>query len=889
MSKHIIISEEVQEILKRCKERTEKNHYKWIIPETFVHIAINKYLGEGGDCPAVGRFLHKIENKVYSLLEYLEKREKTVSEVIPKEIQDKTEDDTIPCSILLDGVISEAMDFVKGLENREEIVELDTIFYAIFKHDELVSEMFAPLGITPQDFFTAFEESNGNKKKQEKKYDKGIKNFSDLMNILKDVAKNITESEDKAEFVDADKEDSDDDPDDFERYGDNRPIMENMMDKDSTTPYLDQFAQNMNKEAAEGKYDPVIGRDGYVQSIIEILSKRKKANVALVGAAGTGKSSIVELLTQQIVKGNVPERLKNKKIYSLNLNNLVAGTKYRGEYEERLQRIIEEVIKNKDIIIYIDELHNLVGNGGSSGNGDGANILKPYLSRGEFQCIGATTNDEYRKFIEKDAALNRRFTQVDVTTPTAEETIRILKGIQSQYESFHRVKVSKEVIEACVRWSDRYITDKNFPDKAVDVLDLSLAIVSLRRVELVSEKKDELEKKLQELVKEKIKAVQEDRDFDKGTELKDQCAEIEDLIEAEEKSLNKQRNQKKTWPEVTIPDVALAVSCISRVPVDSINQTDREKIAHMKAELEKRVIGQQEAIDTITQALQLNFLGLRNEKKPLCSILAVGPSGVGKTLISQEVAKIFFGSLDNLVKIDGGEFKEEHSLSKLIGSPAGYVGYGEDCIFEKVRRKKHSVILIDEVDKIHPSLYDIWLGILETSRCKLANGEEVDFSNCVIIFTGNTGTKELKNNKNIGFGAPNREDKLLKNKAVIMKAVEKQFRPEFLNRLDKIVVFNELSTQDLIKIYNIEMLDIKKKLSKFKIYIKVNNALRDYTISKCNPLYGARDLSRNIEKYIISPISEVMLKHPGVTKFSATLEGETTKVTPIEKVELVEE
>ena len=743
---------------------------------------------------------------------------------------------------------------------REDILDTDVILEKLIEHyDSSVIDILIDMGITSDSISKLYE---GEKK---------IKGGKDIMSALMEIAKSMAKDNESTNNDNNSMANNEDDEKEFEKYGDTSPLSGQELDPNSDTPYLDQFSINMNNYAKDGKYDPVIGRDALVDSIIEILCKRKKANVALVGEAGVGKSSVVELLAQRIVNNKVPAALKNKEIRALNLNDLVAGTKYRGEYEERLQKIIKEVCSSKDIIVYIDELHALVGNGGTGG-GDGANILKPYLARGEFQCIGATTNDEYRKYIEKDAALNRRFTQVEVKEPSKGETIKILKGLSGAYEKYHRVRLDKDTIEHCVEWADRYITDKNFPDKAIDVLDLSSSIVSLKRI-IESPKTTDLEDKLKNIIEEKIKAVQVDMDFERGEELRKEEKAIQKLIDAEIKATEKDARNRKTWPVITLEAVSDAVSKMTGIPAENIIQSDRDKIALMKKELESKVIGQQEAIDTLVQSLQLNSLGLHNQKKPLCSLLAVGPSGVGKTLIAQEFARIFFGSEDALIKIDGGELKEEHSLSKLIGAPAGYVGYENgDCILEKVRRHKRSLVLLDEIDKMHPALYDIWLSVLETSKCKLANGTEVDFSNCVIIFTGNIGTRELKEDKNIGFGVKDPGDIARRNKNIVMKSVEKHFRPEFINRLDKIIVFNNLGKDELVKIFNKELLKIRTQLNKNKVSIKVSNELRDYIISKCNPIYGARDLSRGIESSVIVPVSNMMLQDVKASKFNVSLD-----------------
>lgn len=653
----------------------------------------------------------------------------------------------------------------------------------------------------------------------------------------------------------------------FEKYGDRTPLSGRELNPDSKTPTLEQFSTDMIAESE--KYDPVIGRDGLVDSIIEILCKRKKANPVLVGEAGCGKSAVVELLAKRIAGGQVPERLKDKKIFALNLNDLVAGTKYRGEYEERLQKIIREVIGHPEIIVYIDELHNLVGNGNHQGNGDAANILKPYLARGEFQCIGSTTQSEYRKFIEADAALNRRFTQVEVTVPGPEETVKILSGLKDNYEKYHRVRIGKDVLEACVEWSGRYISDKNFPDKAIDVLDLSSSVVSLRTV---NPENTEMKNKLKNIVENKIKAVQVDYDFEEGERLKAEEDKLRVLLEKSETAMSK---NKKLWPEVTVEDVAYSISRISRVPVDKINQSDTVMLSKMRENLLKRVIGQDKAVNTIVQAIQKNYLGLRDPKKPIASILAVGPSGVGKSLICTELATTFFGGPDKLIRIDGGMLKDAGSLNTLLGAPPSFVGHDKEPVLLQVKRKPQCVLLVDEVEKMHPSIFDIFLNIMEEGTATLNTGDTVDFRNCILIMTGNIGTKEIKDfGAGIGFG---QVDPGKKNESIVKKAIEKTFRVEFLGRLSSTIVFNQLGKPELMKIFSLEFDKIKKQFGKKKYTVQVTKAMKEYVIGKCDPNFGARDLKRYIDQYIVNKVSEKMLETPETTKYLVDIEqGEVT-------------
>lgn len=666
--------------------------------------------------------------------------------------------------------------------------------------------------------------------------------------------------------------------DEFEAWGQGEGVNINDVDEDSTTPTLDSFSRDMTKEAKDNNYDPVIGREDVVDSIIEILSKRRKPNVSITGKAGIGKSAIVERLAQRIAAGDVPEALQGKRICSLNLNDLVAGTKFRGEYEERLKNIIKEVCNDKSVIIYIDELHNLVGNGSNSGNGDAANILKPYLARGEFQCIGSTTDEEYRKYIEKDAALNRRFTQVSVKEPSAQETVKILKGVCKKYEEFHHVKIGKDVIDTCVEWSQRYVKDKNQPDKAVEVMDMAGAIVKLRQT-VDRTKQKELEEKLTSITDAKIKEAM-NTNFDEAEKIQAEESSAKNELDKELGRINKELCDRKNWPTITVDDVAEAVGKISKVPVDAIRKTDREKLKEMKNTLETRVIGQQEAIDTVTNVINQNVLGLRaDHKRPLGSFLMVGPSGVGKSLICKELATTFYGSDDSLIRIDGNTLKDDTSVNSLIGVGAGYVGFDSEPQLLQVKRKPNSVLLIDEVEKMSPKIFDIFLTILDEGKIKLADATtEVDFSSCVIIFTGNIGTKELAGDVNIGFNTPNREEKKKRNEAIVQAAIKRTFRPEFIGRLSSIVIFNELGDAELKKILELELGKIKKQFTKTKLSLKVSAKFKDHIVKSCDPKYGARDLRRLLEKNLITQVSQYMIENTETTKFNVDYDGNNVVV-----------
>lgn len=644
----------------------------------------------------------------------------------------------------------------------------------------------------------------------------------------------------------------------FEKAGESEAISGTKFNPDSKTPYLDQFSFPMSTAAKYGKYDKVVGRDKEISQIIEILCCRKKNNAVLLGDPGCGKTAVVEGLVQKINNGEVPKELINKKVYSLDLNALVSGTKYRGEYEQRLQEIIKEVCSNPDVIIYIDEFHNLVGNGGSAGNGDGANILKPYLARGEFQCIGSTTVDEYRKFIEKDGALKRRFQNVMIEEPNIDETINILTNISEHYSKYHKVRYPENVIKCCVEWSGRYVTDRFFPDKAIDCLDMAGSLTKLQKNDDTSSV-DELNIEIEDIQRKKIEAI-ENLDFDKAGKLKIKENSLIKKLDKLVSDNEKKENNPKNWPEVTLESVANVISKISNVPVDKINQTEPEKLREMKKTLENKVIGQEEAVKNITLSLQRNFLGLRDENKPIATMLFVGPTGTGKSLICKEMAKEFFGSEKSLIRFDMGEFGESHEVTKLTGSTASYVGYEDSPLLEQVRRNPYSVVLFDEIEKAAPEIYNIFLNILDEGSVTLGNGTKVDFKNTIIVFTGNIGTKELiLRGDGLGFGSKDLERKKKDTYDTVMKAVKKQFKPEFINRLSSITVFNELTKENMHSIFDLEINKLSIRLKKNGYNLEVTEKLKEKIVSSCDIKYGARDLQREITKYVENEICNSML------------------------------
>ena len=621
----------------------------------------------------------------------------------------------------------------------------------------------------------------------------------------------------------------------------------NEEEKEKGKSFLKKYGINLLEE----DLDPIYGRESELTQLLEILECKKKNNAILIGDAGVGKTSIVELLAQKIKSKEVPLEFQNKVIYRLDLNSLVAGTKYRGQYEERLQKIIEEVIKNPNIIVFIDEIHNLIGNGGSEGGtGDAANILKPYLSKGKFQCIGSTTFKEYRKFIEPDAALKRRFQTITVHEPTLDETRIILKNIKSYYEKHHRVSYSKEVLDACVDLAEKYLPASKFPDKAIDAMDLA---GSLCRIDNGYEKSDEinsLKSSLSDIKKKKNELVSS-LNFDDALIQRDQELEIKSKIDGISDSIIK----------VGLECVYKAIGKRCGVPIDKIGSSDLEKLRHLKEILGKEVIGQEEAVKEIVTNLQKNSLSIRDTNKPV-SLLFTGPTGCGKTYICKKLAEEFFGSKDSLIRFDMGEFEEKHTISKLIGATASYVGYNDDPLFEKIRQNPYSVVLFDEIEKAAPEIFQIFLNILDEGYVTLGNGTKVDFRHCIVIFTGNIGTKEASLRSN-SLGYYDAESKPKKDREVqekiINTSIKKTFSPEFINRLSKIVIFSALSNEDLQKIINLELAKLSDRLKKSKITVKVSKQLKEYIITQCDLKFGARDLQRKISEIIEERLCEKLL------------------------------
>lgn len=633
-------------------------------------------------------------------------------------------------------------------------------------------------------------------------------------------------------------------------------------DKSVNLGDLDGFAVDLNEKAKQGKIDPVIGRNDEINRVIQILSRRNKNNPVLIGEPGVGKTAIAEGLAQRIVNNDVPEILKNCHIISLNMSSVVAGTKYRGEFEERLKKVIDEVKKHKDWILFVDELHTLVGAGSSEGSMDAANIMKPVLARGELRCIGATTLKEYKKYIEKDAALERRFQPVKVGEPNPKDTLEILKGLRDRYEAFHKAKITDEALKAAVELSGRYITDRFQPDKAIDVIDEAAAKVRME----ASSTPEGLKKKeeaLESVNKEKEAAVSA-QDFEKAAIYRDQAKKLQTEIDTLKKDWKGGDHDHLT---VTEEDVAEVVSKWTGVPVQNLKKSDSERLLHLEDELHKRVIGQDEAVHAVATAIRRARAGMKDPKRPIGSFLFLGTTGVGKTELARALAECMFGSEKNMIRFDMSEYMEKHEVSRLVGAPPGYVGYEEGGqLTDAVRRNPYSVILFDEVEKAHMDFFNILLQVLDDGRLTDGQGRTVDFTNCVIIMTSNLGSNFLKGHmgKKLGFSSGEKEEKeesFEDIRKMIMDEVKRTFRPEFINRIDEIIVFHPLTPENLSEIVDLMLKKVAGKLERFHVSLDVSDEAKKVIIADGTDVeYGARPLKRTIQKEMEDPISELILQ-----------------------------
>ena len=647
----------------------------------------------------------------------------------------------------------------------------------------------------------------------------------------------------------------------------------------SQTPTLNQFGKDLTVEAITGKLDPIIGRENEIERMIQILSRRTKNNPCLLGEPGVGKTAVVEGLAEKIVEGNVPESLRDKRVVSLDISSMVAGAKYRGDFEERLKKCLQEMKKVGNVILFIDEIHTIVGAGAAEGAIDAANILKPSLARAEIQVIGATTLGEYHKYIEKDPALERRFQPVMVEEPTTSETILILEGIRDKYEAHHKVKITDEAIKAAVELSARYINDRYLPDKAIDIMDEAASKVKLASLTAPKEIK-KMEAKIEELVKEKEDAINT-QDFEQAAKLRDK--EQKEKAKLEKLKLSWEQDNQIAKTEVGEEEIAAVVSKWTGIPVSKISETETVRLKNLEAELHKRVIGQNDAITAVSKAVRRGRVGLKDPKRPIGSFIFLGPTGVGKTETCKALAECLFGDESSLIRVDMSEYMEKHTVSKLIGSPPGYVGYEEGGqLTEKVRRKPYSVILFDEIEKAHPDVFNILLQILEDGRLTDSQGRTVDFKNTVIIMTSNVGARNITEHKTIGFnGADDKKKNDDKIKSEVMSELKKEFRPEFLNRVDEIIVFKQLTEEEISQIVDIMIQNSLSRLSERNMKVTVEDNLKKNIAKKgYDPLYGARPLRRAIQNLVEDKLAEAILegtvKEGARVKMDITEKGEIT-------------
>ncbi|MBI3320914.1 MAG: ATP-dependent Clp protease ATP-binding subunit [Candidatus Omnitrophica bacterium] len=623
------------------------------------------------------------------------------------------------------------------------------------------------------------------------------------------------------------------------------------------TPALDAFGRDLTQLAREGKLDPVIGRKEEIERVIQILARRTKNNPVLLGEAGVGKTAIVEGLAQKVIKGDVAEILRDKRVIILDLALMVAGTKYRGQFEERIKAVMDEIRRTENVMLFIDEIHTLVGAGSAEGAIDASNILKPALSRGEIQCIGATTLDEYRKYIEKDAALERRFQTIIVEPPSVSETIEILKGLRDKYEAHHRVKYLDEALEMAAKLSDRYIPGRFLPDKAIDLIDEAGSRARLSVLTVPPEVKD-LEEKIEQIRKEKEAAIK-GQDFELAASLRDQEREAREQLEKVKGDWKKTKGE--AMPVITGEDIALITSKWTGIPLVRLEEKETERLLKMEEAIHKRIIGQEEAITAIARAVRRSRAGIKDPKRPIGSFIFLGPTGVGKTLLARGLAEFLFGDEDALVQLDMSEYMEKFNVSRLVGAPPGYIGYEEGGqLTERIRRRPYSVILLDEIEKAHPDVFNILLQVLEDGRLTDSFGRRVDFRNTVLIMTSNLGAELLKKQGSIGFTPTKAEVTFEQMKGQLLDEVKRTFKPEFLNRIDEVIVFHPLSQEELVKIVELEIGLVKERLREQGIAIELDQSAKELLVEKgFDPVYGARPLKRVIQRLLEDPLAESVI------------------------------
>ena len=636
----------------------------------------------------------------------------------------------------------------------------------------------------------------------------------------------------------------------------NKDISKNKSKSQQTTT-LNQFGEDITEKAEEGKFDNIIGREKEVERMIEILSRRTKNNPCLIGEPGVGKTAIVEGLAEKITSGDVPQNLKEKRIISIDISGMVAGTKYRGDFEERIKKALGEVRKAGDIILFIDEIHTIVGAGAAEGAIDAANILKPLLARGEIQLIGATTVEEYRKYIEKDSALERRFSPIQVDEPTEAETIEILKGIRDKYEAHHNVKITDDAIKSAVTLSKRYITDRFLPDKAIDLIDEASSKIRIRKYIEPDEIK-KLQEELEKIEKDKEDAIY-NQEFENAAKLRDKEREVK--IKLSQSSSEWEKYKIRDIVEVKEENIAEVISKWTGIPVQRLNEDDNEKIKNLEKNLHKRVIGQNEAVEAVAKAIRRGRIGLKDPKRPIGSFLFLGPTGVGKTELCKALAENLFDNEDNMIRLDMSEYMEPHSVSKIIGAPPGYVGFDDGGqLTEKVKRKPYSLILFDEIEKAHTDVMNLLLQVLEDGRLTDAQGREINFKNTIIIMTSNIGARYITDRKNLGFGSGEKRE-YDESKNEIIKELKKEFRPELINRIDEIIVFHKLENSEIIDIAKIMLKQIEKRLEEKKYFVKIDDSVAEIIAnSEIDKNYGARPLRRKIQELVEDRLSEEILQ-----------------------------
>ena len=634
---------------------------------------------------------------------------------------------------------------------------------------------------------------------------------------------------------------------------------DNKQKNNSATPLLDKYGRDLNILAQEEKIDPVIGRNHEIERVIQILSRRTKNNPILIGEPGVGKTAVTEGLAQRLINGNIPKVLASKRIISLNMASLVAGTKYRGDFEDRLKKIIDEIIENKNIILFIDEMHTLIGAGAAEGSMDAANILKPALSRGEIQVIGATTLKEYKKYIEKDSALERRFQTIMVNEPSAKDAISILKGIRNKYEKFHCAKITDEAIKAAVKISQRYITDRFLPDKAIDLMDEAAAKVRLKTVNIPTNI-SQLEQKIQDLKKAKEKAI-DNQDYELAATIRDQEIQIKEELATAKTAWETQNNAQIAVTEEDIADVA---TLWTGIPVKRLVAKEADRLLHIEDIIHKRVVGQNEGVNAVAKAIRRARAGLKDPKRPIGSFLFLGPTGVGKTELARSLAEAIFGDESAMIRFDMSEYMEKHTVSRMLGAPPGYIGYDEGGLLtDAVRRKPYAVILLDEIEKAHPDIFNILLQVLDDGRLTDSQGRTVDFKNTVIIMTSNAGAFKLQPQKTNTMGFAVNEDKQIKQNAkkIVMDEVKRQFKPEFLNRIDEIIIFEPLTDKELTQIVTLLLNDVQKRLAEMDIELIIKDEVKSYLLKHgTDTIYGARPLKRAVQRYLQDPLAEQLLQ-----------------------------